>query len=559
MSPFNPEIIKAYRELGAWGDRSIAELFLATMQKWPRRIALIDDPTREMLVGTRPEKLSYAELGAAVNQMSACLKSHGLQKGDIVLTQLPNIWEVGALLLVGAATGIIISPAPMQYRHKELSDIVRTLAPNAVITTSKFKNTNPAQLFVDDVVKNNIAVFRISNTGDDVGQLFDWRSFATSSSNFEAEVSPDEVLTVCWTSGTEAEPKGVVRTHNNWLTTGKGIAAAANLKPGYRILNPFPFVNMASIGGLFMPWIVTEGTLVLHHPFDLSVMLQQMREDKVNYTVLAPSLLNRILKESGLVEHLNTEHLEGLGTGSAPPDAWMMKAFQEEHGIPITNFFGSNEGVSLTSGADDMPEPVSRARLFPRAGRPQWKWRNPAMNWSETVLIDIESGEEIDEVGVAGELRISGPSVFPGYYQAGETTPRGFDENGYYCSGDLFEIAELNGEAKFYKYVGRVRELIIRGGMNISPVEIDSALADHPNIKDAAVVGYPDPDLGEKICVFIVLMPDVDVNLQDVVEHLQMKGLAKYKFPEKLRVLEQLPRNPVNKVMRRDLEKMVKL
>jgi acyl-CoA synthetase (AMP-forming)/AMP-acid ligase II len=169
-----------------------------------------------------------------------------------------------------------------------------------------------------------------------------------------------------------------------------------------------------------------------------------------------------------------------------------------------------------------------------------------------TRVVDPETEEEITEPGRPGELRIKGPTVFSGYWQAPEISARAFDAEGWFRSGDLFELAGDDG--RFIRFVGRLKDIIIRGGMNISSEEIEGHLLGHPAIADVAVVGAPDPRLGERLCAFAVFRPDQTADLADINRYLtEDKQVAVYKQIERLEVIDALPRNPVGKVLKRDL------
>lgn len=558
MTPFPPDLIERYKALGAWGDETVWQRFIANCHATPDRDAVLDDPRRPAFTAGTPKRLTYRDLAGSADRLAAILSADGFEKDDVIVVQLPNIAEQIELYLAAARLGLIISPIPIQYRHKEIADILEISGATACFTTPDFKGFDHADLFLTGLPDPPSRVYawgrsRNPRAIDLEARLAESAQGRGGAIGTAAQVSPDEIFSICWTSGTEAKPKGVPRTHNNWMTTGKGIVAGGRLRDGCRLLNPFPTVNMASIGGIWMPWLVTGGTFVLHHPFDLDGFLDQLQTERINYTVVAPALLNRIARDRELLASLDLGELDGVGTGSAPPDAWMMKVFEDGFGVAVTNYFGSNEGVSLTSGIDDVADPESRARFFPRAGRRRFAWRNPAMNWSETKLLDVETGAEVEEPGRVGELFIRGPSVFPGYFRRGTVIRDVFDDEGYYPSGDLFEIAEDESGPRFYRFVGRKREIIVRGGMNISPVELDTVLSRHPLLKDAAVAGYPDDRLGERICAYVVPEDGAEIDLKSIAEFLAGQGLARYKFPERLQILEALPRNPLNKIVRSEL------
>jgi non-ribosomal peptide synthetase component E (peptide arylation enzyme) len=189
-------------------------------------------------------------------------------------------------------------------------------------------------------------------------------------------------------------------------------------------------------------------------------------------------------------------------------------------------------------------------------GVPGFHWKMSVSRKIETRLVDIDTGEDILSQGHVGELRFKGPTIFSGYYKAPELTARAFDEQGYYRTGDLFEIA---GDAlQYYRFCGRQKDIVIRGGMNISSEEIEGLLMGHPHVRDSAVIGLPDPVMGERVCAVVVAQPGQDIRLQDLVDYLKdVKEVAAFKWPEKMILLDELPRNPVGKVLKRELRAML--
>jgi len=222
----------------------------------------------------------------------------------------------------------------------------------------------------------------------------------------------------------------------------------------------------------------------------------------------------------------------------------------------IINIFGSNEGMAILSSPSDVPDPELRASFFPRFGRHEFKWDNRISNQIKTKLIDLETGVEIVEPSTPGELLISGATVFDGYYESPKDNKEAFSIDGYFRSGDLFEISDENNQ--FYKFVGRCKSLIVRGGVNISPEELDELISSHENIAEAVVVAYPDNIMGEKICAVLVPHENKVVTLLDICSYLEEKKVAKFKWPERLLTIKALPRNAMNKVVRSELAKLIK-
>ena len=372
-----------------------------------------------------------------------------------------------------------------------------------------------------------------------------------------AAITANDVFTVCWTSGTEAAPKGVPRSHNEWLVVTPSIIEAAQLQPGARLLNPFPLINMAGLSSAFATWLALGATVVQHHPFSLPVFLQQLRTERIDYTVAPPAILNTLLQNEELLAGIDFKRLHRIGSGSAPLSQWMVQGFEARHGVRIVNYFGSNEGAALSSSDIDVPDPALRAQYFPRAGVEGYAWKISTTRKIRTRLVDLETGQDILESGRPGELRFSGPTVFSGYFRAPELNERAFDAQGFYRTGDLFEIA--GEQLEYYRYVGRSKDLVIRGGVNISSEEVENLLMACPGVQDVAVVSVPDPILGEKLCACMVARPDATPSLADLQRYLKVeRKVAAYKLPEYLLLLDALPRNAVGKILKRELREQAR-
>jgi acyl-CoA synthetase (AMP-forming)/AMP-acid ligase II len=308
---------------------------------------------------------------------------------------------------------------------------------------------------------------------------------------------------------------------------------------------------MASLSGFFYPWLLCHGALALHHPLDLPVFLAQLESERVQYTVAPPALLNTLLKQRELLAGRDLSALRIVASGSAPLAPWMVRTFQEEFGIDVVNVFGSNEGMSLCTSSRDVPDPEQRATLFPRFGVDGLAWSNPIAARIRTRLVDPGSGEAVTTPGIAGEMQIWGANVMDGYFESPEANAQAFSTDGWFRTGDLFEIAPE--DPRFYRFTGRCKDIIIRGGMKISPEELDTVLAAHPQLAEAAVTGYPDEVLGERVCAVVVPKAGAQPTLADIVAFLEQQGVSKIKHPEKLAVVEALPRNPLGKLLRGEL------
>jgi acyl-CoA synthetase (AMP-forming)/AMP-acid ligase II len=456
--------------------------------------------------------------------------------------------------------GGISSPLSMAARGREMEHAIRLTDAVGIITVREFGGYDPLKL-AGGFRKANSRFRHILLAGDKLDESAlsleqmlsdDVESGRDPGDLASRQSGPNEIFTICWTSGTEADPKGVPRTHNQWISIARVVVEGVLIDKGHNIHGTFPVINMAGIGGLMVPWVLTGGKFVLHHPFDVEVFMEQIMKEDLYYTLMPPALLDTLAKSDQALALAKTS-IKAIASGSVPLSPWMVKYYQDRLGISIVNFFASNEGVALFSGPRLFPKPEDRATYFPRFGG-----EGVTLNISDQVigglsscLVNTETGEEIEETGVAGELCFKGPTIFSGYWQRDDLTAKSFNKDGYYLSGDLFSIE--GEERDKYLFHGRCKDLIIRGGYNISPEEVENIVFGHPKIREVAAVGYPDERLGERTCVFVVPQPDASVTLDEIVAFLDEKGVAKYKYPERLEVVDALPRNAVNKVLRRDL------
>ena len=542
-----------YRARGWWGDRTIDDLLRVAVAESGDELALVDPSNREALLGDTPQRLTFSEVDARVDAMARAFTHAGVGRDDVVLTQLPNIIEGVLAFLACARIGAILSPVAMAFRTHELTSVVEQLQPALILTVRDFHGCNHAQL-MSELSERGVYSGPVLCIGE--GQPCSSLARAEADAAEVALQAPDlhsgEVATICWTSGTEAAPKGVPRHHAHWVFNGECMVEAAMLEAGDRILNPFPLINIAAFGGMVIPWLLCRGCLVQHHPFDLVVFLQQFQAEKINYTVAPPAILTMLLKKPELLEGIDFGQVKCIASGSAPLPPFMVKAWQDTYGVAIMNVFGSNEGCSLISTPVVVQDPEMRAALFPRFGAPGLDWALNFPSRMRTRIVDLDTDEEITSPGRAGELRIDGAMVFDGYWRNPDLTEGAFDRDGFFRTGDLFEIAEEEG-GRFYRFVGRCKEIIIRGGVNISPAELDSLIESHPAVREAACAAYPDERLGERVCAVVATQPEAELTLEELVAFLKSKDISVYKLPEKLVVVPGLPRNPLGKVVRRDL------
>ncbi len=520
----------------------------ATLDEWltraaadrPAEPALADAPNRPRFAGGEPQRLSWGELGDEVAAAARSLERLGVEPGSKVAIQLANIVELPVLLLACFRLGAVAVPFPVQHRAHELRQGFAAAQVSVAVTADRPDRPDNLDVLATVAAEQGgivvVDVAALAGGGPGRNMVGDRRSSY-------------DVATICWTSGTTGTPKGVPRTHAMWSETGRFQVEALGLCTTDRLLCPFPLVNMAGIGGMLIPWLMTGSILVLHQPLDLPVFLRQLEAEAITYTVAPPALLNMLLRDEAILAGVDLSALRIITSGSAPLDPWMIEGW-ESRGVEICNAFGSNEGVSMLSTRASVPDPVQRARLFPEPDRPG----------VEARIVDQQTGEEITEVARPGELLFGGPTVFAGYLDSDGSE----FHHGFFRSGDVFEWATPAAGAgssspRLLRFVDRAKDIIIRGGMNISAAEVEALVSTHPEVAECAVVGYPDADLGERVGVFVVPVQEaVDgsaggLDLAAVVELMRSAEVASYKLPERLEIIEALPRNPVGKVVKPQL------
>lgn len=542
------ESIEFYSNTGAWGTKTLVEVFQENVQRHPNRTALIDPINKEALVGSAPEQISYSDLEKRVDALATAFIAKGITKDDIVVIQLPNIWELTLVYMALARIGAIFSPLPMQWRKKEFEYISDLTKAKVYICAEEFAGFNHVKMAEElkpklpslEKILTLTEIISLSNGPTDLKALD------------AIKIDANDVFSLCWSSGTESNSKGCPMSHNNWLSQINVLSRAFGTWEDrcQEILCAAPMVNMTGVCVGLLNWLSTAGTTTFHHPFDGEVFFKQMMAGNITSTLLVPTLLNTILKHPA-VDQFNLDSVEKIMTGSAPPSAWALDQFKKRWNIDISCAWGQTEGTGILSSAEDVPDPEKRARFYPN-----WSVRrdeSPAQG-VEIKIVDTSSSETMTEIGSVGQLAYKGPNVFPGYFRRPDLSESSFDKDGYFYTGDLFRIEE-DGYVSFFD---RCKDIIIRGGNNISAQEIENMLQGHPAVLDVAAVAMPDERLGEKICIYVV-PKDTDnaPDLSDLTGFMTEQGLAIYKLPERLEFIDAIPRNPVGKIVKPELRKNI--
>lgn len=564
MRLFPEDRVQSLLDEGLWLDETWGDRLRSNVAQFGDQIAVVDAPNKMSFMAQEQRRTTWAELDRGAARCAQVFYEGGIREGDVVGIQIPNCVELVITYLALNRLGAILSPYPMPYRRHELLQLAQIAGVNHFVTTAGYAARD---------LPSEIA--SVIEELDTVEAQFVWHGADTERTtrvDLDRCLSPDvgavtmaetyidslsphvnDCVLIMFTSGTTGVPKGVPRAHGDTLFGGITNASHPRLTSQSVILNPMPMVNAGSIGGIFMPWLVVGCTLVQHQPFDLEVFVQQVATERVTYTVVAPTTLNDMASDPDIFVRNDLSSLRTVGAGSAPLSGWSIDFWESKQNVEIINFFGATEGIQLTADSDTVPDPTMRGRCLPVPRSDRFAWRQPIERQSRIRLVDVDTDVDITEPGHPGELRFISPSTFAGYLH-GVDEP--FDDQGFFRTGDIFEFSAE--EPDMLLHVDRKKDLIIRGGLNISAAEVETMLSGHPQIAEVAAVGRKDRRLGERTCVFVVpRIPGDPPTLDSVVAYLRDQDVATFKLPEFIEIVDELPRNPSGKVLKRELRTQI--
>lgn len=522
---FNEQRRAAYRQQGLWGDASLADYWQQTARAMPDKIAVVDN---------HGATYTYSALDHAASCLANWMLAKGIESGDRIAFQLPGWCEFTVIYLACLKIGAVSVPLLPSWREAELVWVLNKCQAKMFFAPTLFKQTRPVDL-----------ILPLQNQLPQLQQIVgvDKLAPATSSlslSQILADNTPlttaitvhgDELAAVLFTSGTEGLPKGVMLTHNNILASERAYCARLNLTWQDVFMMPAPLGHATGfLHGVTAPFLIGARSVLLDifTPAACLALLEQQRcTCMLGATPFVYDLLNLLEKQPADLSALRFF----LCGGTTIPK----KVAQEcqQRGIKLLSVYGSTE--SSPHAVVNLDDPLSRFMHtdgYAAAG---------------VEIKVVDNARKTLPPGCEGEEASRGPNVFMGYFDEPELTARALDEEGWYYSGDLCRM----DEAGYIKITGRKKDIIVRGGENISSREVEDILLQHPKIHDACVVAMPDERLGERSCAYVVLKaPHHSLSLEDVVAFFSRKRVAKYKYPEHIVVIEKLPRTASGKIQK---------
>jgi acyl-CoA synthetase len=518
----NAERARLYRARGHWRDDTIPGLVLASVARFPSKIAVRD---------ASGAALTYAELEDRSARLAAFLGGRGVDAGDVVTVCLPNWTQAVVTFLAAMRLGAVVNPVPTVYGRADLAFVLEKCASKAVVVAGRFRSADftKALLEIGPRIAEERVVVRVGAGACDVGVPFE-EATAHARAALPPLPAADDPVAVLFTSGTESRPKGAVHTHNTILFGERALGTALGFGADDVAFMASPISHTTGFMHGVVMTLTTGGTLSLLDVFRGPAAVEQMRAHRCTWTMGATPFLG----DTTAVLETGGERLADLRcflTGGAPiPEALVRRA--QQVGLRVLSIYGSTESPPHT--VVHPGDPVENSWLTD--GRP--------LDGIEVRIVGQSSGPM--PVGEIGEEWSRGPNTFLGYLGEPELTRKDLDGDGWYHSGDLAR-ALPDGSIRI---VGRMKDIIIRGGQNISVREVEDYLSAHPAVQEVAVVAVPHERLGETGCAVIVTKPGASVTLPELADYLVAKGVARFKLPERLEVWPDLPSTPSGKIQK---------
>ena len=477
--------------------------------------------TKSFLINQNGE-INYASFHQMVNQLAHTLKTSGLKTGDRVAVQAEKSNAQIALYVATIKSGGVYLPLNTDYTVKELEYFIQDSEANIIVVDSKIENS------IKKIIKNELTTVLTLNANE-TGSL-------TSLSNKQEKVfeavprNPEDLAAILYTSGTTGRSKGAQLSHKNLLSNTEVLKDFWKFSENDILLHMLPIYHTH---GLFVACNLLAyvgGSMIFLPKFDSEQALTWMKS--ANTMMGVPTFYTRLLNEDRFDKEL-TNHMRLFISGSAPLLAETHIEFEKRTGKKIIERYGMTETNMNTSNPYEGPRTAGTVGL-PLPG--------------VELRIADDKGHEVGN-GEIGIIELRGDNVFSGYWKMPEKTSDSFRDDGFFITGDMARIDE-NG---YVIIVGRDKDLIITGGLNVYPKEVESLIDEIDDVNESAVIAVPHKDFGEAVVSIVVRKQD-SVNEKDIKDHLSER-IAKFKQPKKIIFANDLPRNTMGKVQKSELRK----
>ncbi len=521
---------RAMREQGWWQDKTFDDLL---------EVAIARSPTKKAIVAYRhdhgfetPVKtLTYAELGDAVARAAGAFRAMGVGKGDIVAIMLPNWWEFVVASFALARVGAIPNPLMHIFRERELRFMLGFADTKAIVIPKSFRGHDFEAMLLG-LAPELPKLEHILVVGSDGERSFDRLVMNSGAAPVSArDGSPpacDAMAVLMYTSGTTGEPKGVMHCMNTMIACAEALGSRFGLSANDVHFGSTPFGHMTGYTAVMVQAIYYGATVVLQDVWEPGAGVAIMKREGVTHMAAATPFLADICRTISNGAPAPTLKTFLCGGAQIPPI--VIEDARRLMNLNVSSLWGMTESLAGT-----LTEPE-------RATEKSASTDGRAVQGVEILIAD-EALKPLP-VRTTGRLYFRGSQQFLGYYKKPGLDGRGPD--GWFDSGDLAYMDEDG----YIRIDGRTKDIVIRGGENVPVVEIEGILYRHPDVADAAIVGYPDKRMGERACAFVVLKDGARFSMDELAEWMKKSGAAKQYWPEALEVVEAMPRTASGKIQK---------
>lgn len=510
------ELAERYRAEGYWIGETLADLVRGPAVRTPDHPALV----------TRDSRIGYAALDVRIDRFAAGLRGLGVTAGDRVVVQLPNTIEFVVVCLALCRLGALPVLALPAHRRREITFLCAQTDAVALVIPDVYRRFDHREL-AREVRSASPALTHVVVCG----QAAEFVALADVDGEPVSlpRPSPSDAALLLLSGGTTGTPKLIPRTHDDYAYQLRATAREMGFGPAGVYLAALPAAHNAALGA---PGVLgalrAGGTAVMADSPSPEEVFPLIAAERVSLTTLMPTYLPVWMETAPLFNANLSGLVIEVGGARLEPD--VARRVEPELGVVLTRWFGTAEGLLTFTRPGQPPE----IRVSTE-GR-------PLCPVDEIRVVDAD-GRDVAP-GQAGELIVQGPTTIRGYYCAPEYNKTAFTPDGFYRTGDL---VRLTGDGNLM-VIGRLKDVINRGGEKVPAGELEAELKAHPAVQDATVVGMADPTLGEKTCAFIVSADGPGPDRGELRAFLRDRGLAEYKLPDRVERIARLPRTPVGKV-----------
>jgi acyl-CoA synthetase (AMP-forming)/AMP-acid ligase II len=522
--------IQRYVQSGAWANTTLDDHLQQHARERGEKVALID----------RCWRLTFAELNRLAHRVACGLLHLGLSAGDVISMQTPNWAEWLIMHCAASKIGAVTNSIGAVYRHKEVSYILDYARTALMLIPDTFRGFSYTDMLAElwpnlSSLRHVLVIGNHVPTGMRSFQEFletPWEQHYAAGDIAALRPNPNQVATLMFTSGTESNPKGVMHTHNTVGTGTRQVWDTYGLTTDDVIFMASPIGHTtALLVGARLP-IMYGMTAVWQEHWNPTEAVELIAREGCTFTVSAtPFLYGLVHAPNAKRSTLKTFRI--FSCGGAPIPRELIKRAEEEHGFLVSALYGSSEALvnSAITPADPLDKRYgSDGKIIPGV---------------EARLVDPDTGDPKGP-GEEGELQVKTPALYVGYYQDPARTWEVCSADGWYSTGDLCTL-----DAEHYlSVVGRKKDMIIRGGANISAREIEELLFTHPKVANVACVAMPDPVLVERVCAYVICKPGETLTFDEMMAFLKGKRMAVWKLPERLEIRQTFPMTPSGKIQK---------